>query len=480
MGKNTFTLGKRRTYGYASGIITESLIYNMYFTYYLVFLTDVAKLNPALAGTVSLISIICDAVADPIIGYLSDRPGSDKRRFMARALFPMVLMILAAFIQIPGASDGLRFLYYVVVTILFWISYTTYTIPYYAVVAEITENYDERTNIRSISSMINTAAILLGNILPAVLPAMFVGLGLSLAMGWVSTIGVLAVLALVFGILAVRSLKVAKLRREPSNETAKFDFFRTMGSIFRLKPFIPFAIFVLFYLIASSMIQANIVYLILNCVGLTTDYMAVVVLVLAVIMMIFIPITTKIAEKKDRRTACLVIFSLMLLGLITAFFLGVRSLPMLIFEAATMALGSAAFWTVFYSISYDLVEVDEMVNDVRREGAITAVPQFIQKFGAAIGMWLAGIFLAFYGYNANSPVQTEATKSGIENIGTIIPAVFLSVSIIGLILYPITKKRYSLLVAALEKKRAGEPYDVEGLSPLIGKAQSPSKNQNKV
>lgn len=464
-----YTLGRRRTLGYASGIITESLIYNMYFTYYLVFLTDVAKLPPALAGTVSLIAIIWDAAADPIVGYLSDRGKADKRKFMARAVFPMVIAILAAFVQLPGASDGAKFAYYVVITILFWMCYTTYTIPYYAIVAEITQDYDERTRIRALSSMINTGAICLGNILPAVLPGVFVGLGLSISMGWIPTIGVLALLALVFGAIAVRSLRGVKLQRE-TVVSGRFDFFKTMLSILKLRPFKALAFFVFFYLIASSMIQTNIVYLIVNCVGLPSDYMALVVGVLAVIMLVFIPITTKIAEKRDRRTACLIMFSLMLAGLVVAKIIGVSTLPMLIFEAAFMAIGTAAFWTVLYSISYDLVEVDELTNGTRREGAIMAVTQFIQKFGAAIGVWLTGIFLSAFGYNSDLAAQSEITKSGIENISTIIPACSLLLSIIGLIVYPVTKERFTKLLVALEKKRAGEAYTTEGIEKLVGRA----------
>jgi len=358
------------------------------------------------------------------------------------------------------------------------LSYTTYTIPYYAIVAEITQDYDERTRIRGLSSMINTGAICLGNILPAILPSIFVGLGLSLSMGWIPTINVLALLALMFGVIAIRSLLSAKLQRETAS-SGSFDFLKTMLSIMKLRPFKAFAFFIFFYLIASSMIQTNIVFMIVNCVGLPDDYMALVVGVLAVIMLIFIPITTKIAEKRDRRTACLVMFSLMLAGLIAAKLIGIRTLPMLIFEAVFMAIGTAAFWTVFYSISYDLVEVDELTNGTRREGAITAVPQFIQKFGAAIGMWLAGIFLSVFQYNSNLSAQSEFTKRGIESIGTIFPAVFLLISIVGLIIYPVTKERFSKLLIALEKKRAGEDYTTEGIEKLIGKTTIASKHSKK-
>ena len=41
--------------------------------YYLIFLTDVVRISPALAGTVILISKVYDAITDPFEGVLSDR-----------------------------------------------------------------------------------------------------------------------------------------------------------------------------------------------------------------------------------------------------------------------------------------------------------------------------------------------------------------------------------------------------------------------
>ncbi|MGN1419443.1 MAG: MFS transporter, partial [Acutalibacteraceae bacterium] len=106
------TLTKRKKLGYCTGIATESILYNMYYTYYLVFLTDVAKMSPGLAGTVSLISVIWDAVTDPIIGHFADKPGADKRKFMIRAAFPVGLTFVAAFLPLSGESDIVKFIFY--------------------------------------------------------------------------------------------------------------------------------------------------------------------------------------------------------------------------------------------------------------------------------------------------------------------------------------------------------------------------------
>lgn len=465
--------GARRL-GYCSGIITESLVYNMFYTYYLVFLTEVAGLQPLLGSTVSLISVLWDAVTDPIIGYYADKNGADKRKFMARALFPMGISFVAAFLPLGDMANWGKFIFYVAMTMIFWLAYTFYTIPYYAVVAEITEDYDERTSIRGTSSLINTLAIAGGNVVPSILPGLFVGMGLSVAMGWTTTAIIVGAVAILFGALTVISLRHVKLSKADAEKDQykdtknAMDIFRSFGQVLKLKPFIAFVVFIFFFLAASSMLQTNIVYMIEYCINVDYDtYVPIFIIGLVVTMAVVIPIVTKVAEKLDRRITCIIFFAISLVGLVISKIIGLNSIPMLVTQPIFMGIAAGAFWTLFYSMAYDLVEIDEFTNGVRRESIITAFPQFIQKFGAAIGMWLAGLVLQLTGYNASLDVQADKTVNGIENISTLFPALFLGISIVGLILYPVTKERFSVLHEALEKKRNGEQYSTSGIEKLI-------------
>ncbi|MGN0468747.1 MAG: MFS transporter [Acutalibacteraceae bacterium] len=461
------TLTKRKKLGYCTGIATESILYNMYYTYYLVFLTDVAKMSPGLAGTVSLISVIWDAVTDPIIGHFADKPGADKRKFMIRAAFPVGLTFVAAFLPLSGENDIIKFIFYTAMTMLFWLAYTVYTIPYYAVVAEITEDYDERTDIRGTSSMFNTVAIFIGNAVPAVLPGLFISIGLSERLGWTMTALVLAVVSIIFAVIASLSLRGVKLKKANESADGQKASIKDYIEILKIKPFRFFVMFVFFFLIASAMIQANFAYLVEGRLEMSSDDMVLVIVTLVVAMGIFIPIVTKLAEKTDRRLASIVFVSLMFVSLLIIKLIGIDNTAMLIVSVVACALGLACFWTVFYSMAYDLVEVDEFINGKRRESMITAFPQFFQKFGAAIGMWIAGQVLDFGGYDGSAQIQSESAKNAIENIATVIPCIFLVFSLIGLFLYPVTKKRFELLSEKLEKKRAGEEADTKGIEKLI-------------
>ena len=417
MHKSSLTKGRK--IGYCAGIATESILYNMYYTYYLFFLTDVAHMGAGLAGTVSLISVIWDAVTDPIIGHFADKPGADKRKFMMRAAFPVGITFIAAFLPLGDQSDIVKFIFYTAMTMLFWLAYTVYTIPYYAVVAEITEDYDERTAIRGTSSLFNTVCIFIGNAVPSVLPGLFVGMGVSLSLGWIFTAVILSVVAVVIAV------------------------------------------------IASSMIQTNFAYLVQGRLGMSSDDMVIVIVTLVAAMAVLIPIITKVAEKTDRRKTSIIFISIMLVSLVAIRIIRIAHTAMLIVSVIACAVGLACFWTVFYSMAYDLVEVDEFVNGKRRESMTTAFPQFFQKFGAAIGMWIAGQVLSRFGYDGAAQVQIQSAKDAIENIATIIPAAFLILSIVGLVLYPVTKERFALLTKQLELKRQGKKASTEGLEKLI-------------
>lgn len=473
--QSSFT--KRKKLGYCSGIVTESLLYNMFYTYYLVFLTDVIKMDPILAGTVSFISIIWDAVTDPIIGSFADRNGSDKRKYMAKAAFPLGFMFIAAFVNIGADSPAVQFIYYTAVTMLFWLAYTVYTIPYYAVVAEITQDYDERTAIRSTSSLINTAAIFLGNALPAVLPSLFAGLVFSGkkmgdSFGWTLTAVIMSVMSVLFACITVKSLKgVALQKAEAAADNGRKSIkaiFSEFFEVLKIKPFKWFAMFIVFFLMASSMIQSSFEYMIKHLVNKDPEtWMTVVIIELVVVMAAFIPLVTKIAETKDRRFSSILFMSLMCIGLIICRIIGVSSIGVVLAVTFFMAMGMANFWTVFYSMAYDLVEVDEFAYGTRRESVITALPQFFQKFGAAVGVWTVSLILKVTGYNGELAVQSAKTVNGIENNVTLIPAAFLVLSVIGAVMYPITREKFTLLNKELQKKRNGEEFSAEGLEKII-------------
>ncbi len=480
-------LTKKRKLGYAFGIFTESLLYNMFYTYYLTFLVQIVGVKPAVSGVVIFISIAWDAVTDPIIGAFTDRAGVDKRRVMKRAILPLALVFALSWLNwrsILGLTSmaGVVVLY-IALTMGIWIFYTLYTIPYYAVVAEITQDYDERTAIRSLSSLLNAAAVALGNVVPALVSTVV----FRHVVTYFDVSVVLAVLAVFLGFLAVASLKHIYLEKAEQPHVsidrgaAMRETFRGFADILKLKPFKFFILFVFFFLFATSMIQSSFSYSIVYCMGLPYDKGIVVVVASLVVTMAFVtPLAEKLAKKKDRRTSALFFIGLACAGLFALKIIGldarIGGFPfMVVVLPVICAVGLGAFWTLFYSMAYDFVEIDEYVNGERRESLITAVPQFIQKLGSGVGILTQGLLLTACGYvrtnadydNIFSPVSDPKILTGMTNITTLFPAILLLFSLCGLFFLKTTRGNMALLTQRLEQRRNGETTDNKSLDSLI-------------
>lgn len=482
-------LSKKKKLGYAFGIFTESLIYNMYYTYYLTFLNEIVGISPKFSSIVIFISIAWDAVTDPIIGNYTDRGGVDKRRIMKISLLPLGLLFIAAWTSIgAGFSNQLaKILLYTVISMCVWIFYTMYTIPYYAIVPELTEDYDERTNIRSTASLVNALAVGIGNVLPALVPTIAMLLTEKYESNSYAVIAaIISVGAVVLGFVCTKSLKGIYTPRSAVQGEARVsvkETFKAFGSILSMRAARIFLIFVFFFLTASSMIQSNLTYMVVDCIGMDYDTGIVYVIISMVVSMgVIVPIVEKVAEKTDRRFACIIFLTITLAGEIICKCVGLDAVIgnfkiMAIVCAALLGIGAGTFWTLFYSMSYDLVELDEFKTGKRHESTITALPQLIQKFGSAFGILMAGQLLSAYGYDSSKDIAgkesliTRVTDpsiiDGMENISTVFPAVALAVCIAALIFYPMTRKNVNHLMSQLIKKRNGEEYSSEGLDKLL-------------
>ncbi|MDC7232185.1 MAG: MFS transporter [Spirochaetales bacterium] len=452
--------------GYASGIVSESVLYNMFYTYFIIFLTDVALVNPALAGTISLISVLWDGITDPLIGHYADRKEGRKRKLLLFSALPMALFFILSFFPVQGGAVR-SFLFYTISAMLFWLFYTMYTIPYYALGAEITQDYDERTRIRGLSGFINSFAIFIGCALPTLLVGALMGKGISVARSWSLSAGLVGLIGFSFVIITWFSLRRIKLVKSPGSEVSHDNILRNYMEIIRLKPFRYFVIYIVFYMVSSSISQANLLYLIQYRAGLDPDFIGFALVALIIGFLVFTPITTRLGTKYDRRTAIMIMFSLSAAGMLVMKGIGVDSAAAVLALSLITGISAAAFWGTFYSFAYDLVEIDEMVNGIRREGAITALPQFLQKFGAALGLWFEGLFLSALGYNASLPLQSPETRLGIESVSTIFLAGMTLIAVGAMYKYPVTKERFLLLERALQKKKSGEVYSTEGLEDLI-------------
>ena len=142
---------------YGSGDMGPAITANILVFFLLYFFTNVAGLPAGLAGSILAIGKIGDAVNDPIAGILSDRTRTRWGRRIPWMLFGTIPFGIFFFLQWivpnfssdPNVNDWCLFAYYIAIAILFNLAYTAVNLPYTALTPELTQDYNERTNLNS-------------------------------------------------------------------------------------------------------------------------------------------------------------------------------------------------------------------------------------------------------------------------------------------------------------------------------------------
>ena len=126
------------------------------FNYLLLFFySQVIGLRPDLVSLGILIALMFDAVSDPMVGYISDNFRSRWGRrhpFMYAAGLPVSIAYYFLWSPPQLGETGL-FLYFVCMAILIRTLITLYEIPAAALVAELTDDYDQRTEMMSLPTI---------------------------------------------------------------------------------------------------------------------------------------------------------------------------------------------------------------------------------------------------------------------------------------------------------------------------------------
>lgn len=134
------------------------------------------------------------------------------------------------------------------------------------------------------------------------------------------------------------------------------------------------------------------------------------------------------------------------------------------------AVVQTGFWQLSNSMFYDIVEVDEYVNNKRREGDITSFVSVLGTFITAAMVQAYGLFFNIAGFDSMAESQPESVNVFLNIAFILVPCLCLLVGVIALKVFPINKYTFASLQKALELKHAGENYDeyLPDVNKIIG------------
>lgn len=464
---------------YGIGGICDNALYTLSGTYLLLYLTTVAGISPAVAGTITAIGSIWEALCGPIVGFKSDgtRTRFGRRKpFLMLAAFPVAIVTSLLFSTFE-ANMTVKVIYYTIMIILFWTSFSSEFIPYMAWGSDLTEDYHERTVLRSYAYVFNQVGMCIGMVLPTIIVDYCMNLGRNSAQSWQMVgifTGVCSGAALLICALTIHKDDVAKKDFIKPEKKGKFldvkelaGMFKEYFEILKLKP-IQFIIgSSIVYLVANTVFSSDRVFYMTYNLGMSQKEISLMMLIITVSGVIFVPFIVRLAGAFDKKTVFMCGIGGAGVCLMASRFIGVNSLAAMIAVCLIYSVANTCYWQLLPSMLYDVCEVEELISGQKRSGAVISLQALSESLSIAVAMQGLGIVLEMAGFASEAAVQPETALTWVSNCFTFLPGLFMVLVVVMISRYPINKKVFVRVMDALERRKQGEEIDVKEFEDIF-------------
>lgn len=440
-------------------------VFNIINFFYAIFLTDVVKIPPQYASIIFLVGKIWDAVTDPIMGFISDRTNTrfGRRRPYFLAGVPFIfLSFVMVWYPVSFESVFARFLYAFFSYIFLNTVVTMVLIPYTAMSAEITLDYNERTAINSLRLIFS----LVSSLLCAVLPMMIVKAAGDVKKGYL-------LMSVIFGLFfALPYLGVFAFTREHNFKpaTTKLSFKELILEPLKIRTFRLYLAMFLFAYLAIDTVSVIFPYYMKYYIG-KPFFVSAVLGVLLITEIIFVPIYAFVARKKSKNFAYIIgAFIWAIGGILTLVMKPEWSNMILLGFAAVIGAGVSAVAVMPHTILGDVTDVGELKFNERREGTISSMATFLRKVASAVVQALILLILGAVGYvnpkGNEIPTQPSSVITTIRVILAFGPIILLTFGVIAALRYPLKPKLHEELKKLLKERREKGSTDEKKLEEL--------------
>lgn len=456
--------------GYGIGYIAQGNTYNFMAAYFVVFLTNCAGLDSSMAGTITSIALLVEVAMGMVVGNLSDNctsPMGKRRPFVLAASFTMPVIMVLIMHTVHG-SMTVRFIYYLAFSIAFRLSFSTFEIPNNAFGAEIAAGYDERTRLRTMSR----AFSIIGNTLGYVVPLWILDLfPQNQEMGWQVNGILIAAVTFVswFGSFKLTKKWAVCGEKKKHNGNVLKDICINYWQLCRLRSMRFLIVYKAAFACAFAVYNIGTIYYLKYSLGLDNRYSSYMYVLSIIVFIVMTPVVNKMAiafGKAVQQMTAMAVSAAVGFGV---YFMAPESVIGAALYIIGFSIMQTSFWQLSSSIFYDVAEVDEYVNEKRREGDIMSLVSVLGTLITAVIVQFFGVLLSRSGFDAALEMQPERVTDFLNAAYILVPSLCFVIGFAALKAFPINKKTFGSLITALEKRKLGEDFSdyVDDIEKMI-------------
>ncbi|MFI8615921.1 MFS transporter [Acidovorax sp. NPDC077693] len=447
------TLGTKLSYA-VGNVGLQMLVAAMNFML-MIFYTDVALVAPAVAGAALLVGKVWDTVNDPLFGWVTDRTRSRwgrHRVYLIYGAIPLGIAAAAVWMVPPGLSPVAAFLWIAITYTVFDTLMTLVQLPYQAMAANMTTDYDERTSLTAYASMGALIGFFAGSVFMPILvrAAPDARTGYALAGSCFGLVAGVAVAVVAWRVREPQGSAAPTAQTEaPADARPMWDSVReTLRTTLRNRPFLLLMSAATLVRLGLTLVQASLAYFVIYQLqgdrGDLPRYMGTLLGVVGLSLFVW----KYVVDRWEKNWAYVLGLVLCAGGLVALYWVGPGDQRMVMAILVVIGIGMGAHWIVPFAMVPDTIDHGHMQAGERKTGMYYGLYGLMDKLARTLATVMVAGMLDVTGYVPNV-AQSASALQGITLMTGVLPAVCLVLAVPLLVAYPITRARHAGILSRM-------------------------------
>ncbi len=441
-------------------------------TFLLLFYNQVVGLPPAMVSGAIAIALIFDAFVDPMVGQVSDNFKSKWGRrhpFMYTAALPVAVGFFLIWNPPMGWEKEALFIYMLVCLLVIRLFDTFFELPSSALLAELTEKYDERTSLIAIRQL---CGVIGGLIMTLLVYEVFLkerpdgNGGITQREGWFEYSIVAAITIFTIILISSRGThhQIPYLRQPPSRKITFAGMAKEVAHTLNNRSFVVLTVSGMFMSISLGLKGALELYFSLYFWGLTQSQLSALTIAGMIASVSGVSLASFVSKRMGKRNGAITMFAGAVVALVLPILLRLMGLMppngstalFVILFIDVIANGAMAIMTgvMLASMIADVVEDSEVKTGRRSEGLLMSADNLFKKVVSGFGVFVSGLVLTFAQFPQGAK-RGEVAPEILHNMALVyLPTLvtFYAIAIGCLFLFRIDKDAHEQNLATLRAR----------------------------
>jgi GPH family glycoside/pentoside/hexuronide:cation symporter len=359
----------------------------------------------AIFGIFNAIAIITasgrlvDAVYDPFIAHFSDNSKNPKGRripLMKLAIIPSFAFCFFVFYPFQHQESTSNIIWLIVMLIGFYVSSTTYIIPYNALLPELAPTSKDKVRLATWQSIGYVVGIGIASNAFNLTSLLEHSFGVSSRIAALQcTVFVMALLAALFMLIPVLAIDEKKYC---TNKHVAVPLKLALKQTLSNKQFLLFIVADFSYFIAVTIITSGLMYFVTVLLGLPETIGNKLMIIMVLVSFLFYPVVNYLSGKIGKKIITIFSFVILSLVFLGIYFLGKGGMApeaQIYILITVAAIPLASLNILPNAILAEVIEKDRQETGTNKEGIYFAVRYFFVKIAQTFGIALFAMFLLY-------------------------------------------------------------------------------------